>query len=79
MIHTNLIRTLMLTAADTAFVWSDNMGKVLTTAFLSMVPTFEGRYAVVTSIAITSPRAAATPCASTAAIPAPNPQSPPRT
>ena len=55
MIHTNLIRTLMLTAADTAFVWSDNLGKVLTTAFLSMVPTFEGRYAVVTSIAMGMP------------------------
>lgn len=38
----------MLTAAQGAFVWQEHMGKVITTALLSMVPTFEGRYAVST-------------------------------
>lgn len=42
-------------AARTAFVWQDHMGKLVTTALLSMVPTFEGRYAVATSIAMGIP------------------------
>jgi len=29
-----------------AFVWSENLGKVISVALLSMVPTFEGRYAL---------------------------------
>jgi len=29
-----------------AFIWSENIGKVVSVALLSMVPTFEGRYAL---------------------------------
>ena len=39
----------------TAFVWQENIGKILTTAFLSMVPTFEGRYAVPVAVAMGMP------------------------
>lgn len=39
-----------LEAASSSFVWTENLGHVLTIAFLSMVPTFEGRYAVVAAI-----------------------------
>lgn len=39
----------------TAFIWRDHLGKLISTAFLSMVPAFEGRYAVVTSIAMGVP------------------------
>jgi len=45
----------LMEAAQSAFVWQEHMGKVLSTAFLSMVPTFEGRYAVVTAIAMGIP------------------------
>lgn len=45
----------LLEAAPAAFVWTEHMGKVITTALLSMVPTFEGRYAVVTGIAMGMP------------------------
>lgn len=45
----------LLEAAPAAFVWSEHLGKVITTALLSMVPTFEGRYAVVTGIAMGMP------------------------
>lgn len=38
--------TLLLEAAVGKFVWSENLAKVITAALLSMVPTFEGRYAV---------------------------------
>lgn len=38
--------TLLLEAAAGKFVWSENLAKVITAALLSMVPTFEGRYAV---------------------------------
>lgn len=31
---------------NTAFIWSEHMGEIITTALLSMVPTFEGRYAI---------------------------------
>ncbi len=37
---------LLLEAAAGKFVWSENLSKVITAALLSMVPTFEGRYAV---------------------------------
>ena len=55
MIHTHLIHALTLEAAQTAFVWNEHLGKLITTALLSMIPTFEGRYAVVTSIAMGVP------------------------
>lgn len=51
----NTIGIRLLEAAPAAFVWTEHMGKVLTTALLSMVPTFEGRYAVVTGIAMGMP------------------------
>ena len=51
----NMIAVRLLEAAPAAFVWTENLGKVLTTALLSMVPTFEGRYAVVTGIAMGMP------------------------
>ncbi len=38
-----------------AFILSENLGKVITTCLLSMVPTFEGRYAVVTALAAGMP------------------------
>ena len=36
--------TLMNAAGN--FVWSENLGKIILTGLLSMVPTYEGRYAV---------------------------------
>ena len=36
----------LLAAAANDFVWAENLGKVIGTALLSMVPTYEGRYAV---------------------------------
>ncbi len=36
----------LLAAAANDFVWAENMGKVIGTALLSMVPMYEGRYAV---------------------------------
>lgn len=29
-----------------AFIWTEHIGEIVTTALLSMVPTFEGRYAI---------------------------------
>lgn len=46
---------MLFEATQTAFVWQEHMGKLVTTALLSMVPTFEGRYAVATSIAMGVP------------------------
>ena len=51
----NKIPARLLEAVPAAFVWTENMGKVVSTALLSMVPTFEGRYAVVTAIAMGMP------------------------
>ena len=45
----------LMEATQSAFVWHEHMSKILSTAFLSMVPTFEGRYAVVTAIAMGVP------------------------
>ena len=41
----NIWNTLIF-GANGAFVWSDNIGRIVITALLSMVPTFEGRYAL---------------------------------
>ena len=41
------LRTAVLLEAAGGFVWREHLGKIITTALLSMVPTFEGRYAVV--------------------------------
>ena len=38
-----------------AFVFSEHIGQIITTALLSMVPTFEGRYAVSVGMAIGMP------------------------
>lgn len=38
-----------------AFIWSEHIWEVVSTAFLSMVPMFEGRYAVATGIAMGMP------------------------
>ena len=40
----------MLEAAASSYVWTENLGHVISIALLSMVPTFEGRYAVVAAI-----------------------------
>ncbi|MDO4547074.1 MAG: small multi-drug export protein [Clostridia bacterium] len=37
------------------FIWSENLTQIIVTALLSMVPTFEGRYAVVTALAMGMP------------------------
>ncbi|MBE5809050.1 MAG: hypothetical protein E7317_12010 [Clostridiales bacterium] len=46
---------LFLTAGANNFVWTEHMNKVLITAALSMVPTYEGRYAVASGIAMGMP------------------------
>ena len=40
------LRTAVLLEAAGSFIWQENLGKIVITALLSMVPTFEGRYAV---------------------------------
>ena len=55
MFHPILNSSRLLEAVNGAFVWQEHMSKVVATALLSMVPTFEGRYAVVTSIAMGVP------------------------
>ena len=40
------LRCAALLEASGNFVWRENLGKIIGTALLSMVPTFEGRYAV---------------------------------
>ena len=47
--------TLLLEAAAGKFVWSENLAKVITAALLSMVPTFEGRYALTVAQAMGMP------------------------
>ena len=37
------------------FIWSEHIGKIVTTALLSMLPAFEGRYAVSVGMAIGMP------------------------
>jgi len=46
----NKIPCRMLEAAASSYVWTENLGHVISIALLSMVPTFEGRYAVVAAI-----------------------------
>lgn len=55
MFHSFFTSPALLEAAEKAFVWQDHTAKLLTTVFLSMVPTFEGRYAVVTAIGMGLP------------------------
>ena len=46
---------LLLAEANAAFVWQEHTHKIITTALLSMVPTFEGRYAVTVALGMGMP------------------------
>jgi len=46
---------LLAEAAQTAFVWQDHTRQIITAALLSMVPTFEGRYAVTVALGMGMP------------------------
>ena len=46
---------LLAAAAESGFVWQEHTQKIITTAFLSMVPTFEGRYAVTVALGMGMP------------------------
>jgi len=46
---------LLLDAAAKNYVWTENLTQVISTALLSMVPTFEGRYAIVAMLAMGMP------------------------
>jgi uncharacterized membrane protein len=50
----NLIDTLFF-GANGAFIWADHVTEIIMTALLSMVPLFEGRYALVTAQAMGMP------------------------
>ena len=50
-----LLESASVPTAQQAFVWSENIGKVISVALLSMVPTFEGRYALIVGHAIGMP------------------------
>ena len=45
----------LLSAAGEGFAWREHTGKILLTAFLSMVPMFEGRYAVTVAVGMGMP------------------------
>jgi len=49
------IAPLMEAAADRPFVWHEHTRKILATALLSMVPMFEGRYAVTVMLGLGMP------------------------
>lgn len=46
---------LLLEAAAANYVWTENLGRVIIAALLSMVPTFEGRYAIVAMLGMGMP------------------------
>ena len=50
-----MIDRFMLAAASTAFVWQEHTREIVTAALLSMVPTFEGRYAVAVAVRMGMP------------------------
>ena len=50
----NLINPALIAAAGT-FVWQEHTREIITAALLSMVPTFEGRYAVTVAIGMGMP------------------------
>ena len=50
----NLINPTLLAAAGT-FVWQEHTREIITAALLSMVPTFEGRYAVTIALGMGMP------------------------
>lgn len=45
----------LMSAAQNTFVWQEHTGKIITTALLSMVPAFEGRYAVAVALGMGMP------------------------
>ena len=45
----------LLAAAQGAFVWQEHTREIITTVLLSMVPTFEGRYAVTVALGMGMP------------------------
>ena len=45
----------LLAAAESTFVWREHTREIITTALLSMVPTFEGRYAVTVALGMGMP------------------------
>ena len=49
------LRSAVLLEAAGNFVWREHLGKVISTALLSMVPTFEGRYAVAVMLKLGMP------------------------
>ena len=50
-----ILKTAPLMSAAAGFVWSENMGKIVLAALLSMVPTFEGRYALTVMLGMGMP------------------------
>ena len=55
MLNALFLRNPVLLAAAENFVWRQQLGKIITTALLSMVPTFEGRYAVAVMVKLGMP------------------------
>lgn len=55
MMNSLFLRAHQLLNVTKGFVWTENLRKVLFTAFLSMVPTFEGRYAVIAMLGMGMP------------------------
>ena len=50
-----LKNAVLLEAAAERFVWNENLAKVILAALLSMVPTFEGRYAITVMLGMGMP------------------------
>ncbi|MBR1821605.1 MAG: small multi-drug export protein [Clostridia bacterium] len=50
-----LMNANLLAAAQSAFVWREHTRQIVTAALLSMVPTFEGRYAVAVAVRMGMP------------------------
>ena len=46
---------MLMAAANGAFVWQEHTREIITTVLLSMVPTFEGRYAVTVALGMGMP------------------------
>ena len=46
---------MLLEAAAANYVWTENLAQVIIAALLSMVPTFEGRYAITVMLGMSMP------------------------
>lgn len=55
MMNKFFLRGASLLQAAGSYVWTENLSQVLLAAFLSMVPTFEGRYAIVAMLGMGMP------------------------